>query len=98
MQPDEFEQMVIECRRAKSALGSSHEPVEEEVPAQSLRRGLWWVQDLPAKTRVKREHIKVARPCLGYPASHLEKLLGQILREPVAKETAIGEEFFSELE
>ena len=90
MEPDEFAQMVIACRQAKAAIGQVHYgPTPSEQPSVALRRSLWWVDDLPAGTKIRREHIKAARPGDGLPPSELSHLVGGVLTQAVNANTPV---------
>jgi N-acetylneuraminate synthase len=66
MEPHEFKQMVVECRRAASA-SAIGTPVYGCGPNESteLRRSLYWAKDIKAGEVITAEHIRTARPALG---------------------------------
>jgi len=82
MEPDEFRQMVRECRTAREAMGDDC-LVDAEKPAHALRRGLWWARDLPAGHTVTREDVLVARPAGWLDPRHLDSVVGSRLLRPV---------------
>lgn len=72
MEPEEFKQMVTECRRAAAAIGTvKYGPGPSEDT--SLRRSLWTIKDIKKGDRlVLNENVATARPALGlHPAIDL---------------------------
>ena len=69
MEPAEFAQMVVECRRAAAAIGEvRYGPGPHESTA--LRRSLWVTQPVAAGERlVLGVNVATARPALGLPPS-----------------------------
>lgn len=83
LEPAEFAQMVTECRRAAEARGQPYHYGPGENEASSLRRSLWYAEDIKAGTVLERHHIKVARPAGLRPASDLREVIGTTLAEDV---------------
>lgn len=78
MEPDEFAQMVTECRRAVSALGKTrYGPHKSESASVELRRSLWFSKPLQQGEIITREHLKSARPALGLSPSLIEQVIGK---------------------
>lgn len=69
MEPEEFKQMVVECRRAAAAIGVvKFGPSESEDT--SLRRSWWAIKDIhPGDALVDGLNVATARPALGLPPS-----------------------------
>lgn len=69
MEPHEFAQMVTECRRAASAIGT---PKYGCGPNESteLRRSLYWAKDINEGEMITAEHLRMARPSSGLPGPH----------------------------
>lgn len=69
MEPHEFAQMVVECRRAATAVGEvRYGPGPHE--STELRRSLWVSQDIKAgEPLVLGVNVVTARPALGAPPS-----------------------------
>jgi sialic acid synthase SpsE len=67
MEPHEFKQMVVECRRAAAAVGAVHYgPSPGESTA--LRRSLWVVKDTAAgQPLMLHDNVETARPAIGLP-------------------------------
>lgn len=69
MEPHEFKQLVVECRRAAAAIGEvRYGPAPGESP--HLRRSLWACKDI-SNGEVLRlgDNVTTARPALGLPPS-----------------------------
>jgi pseudaminic acid synthase len=70
--PQEFADLVKNCRDASAAIGKLHfGPTEGE--STELRRGLYWAKDLPADHVVQATDMVTARPAT--PASPADKHL-----------------------
>ena len=69
MEPDEFKQLVTECRRSAAAIGTvKYGPGPHE--STSLRRSLWVAKSIrPGDPLVLGGNIVTARPALGLPPS-----------------------------
>lgn len=65
MEPDEFKQMVTECKRAAAAIGvPSYGPGQNE--STELRRSLWVIKDIAeGEPLIFGENVRTARPALG---------------------------------
>lgn len=78
LEPAEFKQMVVECRRAAAAIGTvQYGPSKGE--STSLRRSLYFAKDLPQGHCVTPGDIVTARPALGLPPSRLAALEGGLV-------------------
>lgn len=80
MEPDEFAQMVTECRRAAAAIGTvKFGPGPNESTA--LRRSLWVVKDTKAgEPLILNQNVRTARPALGLPCDTLLTVAAMDLR------------------
>lgn len=84
MEPDEFKQMAIECRRAAAAIGEvRYGPSESEQASLKLRRSLYFARDLPAGHVLTADDLRSARPALGMSPENLDALIGGQLGEAV---------------
>ena len=76
MEPTEFKQMVIECRRAAAAVQPRYNgPTMGESPA--LRRSLWFKRDVAAGQIITADDVCTARPALGLPPHQIGEVLGK---------------------
>lgn len=75
MEPHEFKQLVIECRRAAEATARTDAPIYGPTANESteLRRSLWVVQDIKqGEPLILHENVATARPAHGLaPATDL---------------------------
>lgn len=88
MQPEEFSQMVVECNRAKAALGEVHYGgSEKEQQAKAFRRSIYFKASAKAGDIVTQDLIQVIRPGFGLHSKYYESILGKRL----ALDAAFGE-------
>lgn len=100
IEPDEFRQMVTNCREIAKAMGDGvKQPTSEEInTARVARRSLVAACPLKQGTRLKAEHIAIKRPGTGLPPNLLDKILGKTLRQDIAQDTLLSlEQLSSEL-
>lgn len=79
MEPAEFKQMVTDCRNVASAMGE----IRFGQGDKSLRRSLYYAEDLPKGTVIKEHHLKTARPALGENPIRYQQILGGTLKRDV---------------
>ncbi len=90
MEPVEMAQLVIETERAWQSFGQvSYGPTETEKKSIQFRRSLYVVQNLKAGDRLTRENLRAIRPGLGLPTKYLEVVLGKVVKEDVARGSAL---------
>ncbi len=95
MEPQEFAQMVYECRRAVAAIGYvRYGCMDSEESSKELRRSLFFACALPKGAKIERHHLKCARPALGMAPSALQSLIGHELAMDVHEGVAVKEEYF----
>lgn len=93
LEPAEFKQMVIECRRAAAAIGTvQYGPSKGE--SASLRRSLYFSQDCPAGWMIGGSEMVTARPALGLPPAQFEQLWGKTLKRAVKRGQPVTLECF----
>jgi pseudaminic acid synthase len=73
LEPDEFKRLVDDCNAAHASLGRHSSYGGGESP--ELRRGIWAANDIKKGQTITRDDLKVARPCLGYPADMLQDIV-----------------------
>lgn len=84
MEPHEFAQMVIECRRAAAAIGTvkyGSGPNE----STALRRSLYIARDIAEGEVLTADHVRTARPALGMPPWQLREVLGMPMLRAVKR-------------
>ncbi len=97
MEPHEFRALVDESTRAWEALGQIHYgPLPTEKVTHSHRPSLYFVEELPAGTRVESHHIRSVRPGKGLPPKELPHVIGLVLAHPVKLGTAVSWELFKQ--
>lgn len=75
MEPHEFKQMVMECRRAAAAIGSvKYGPGLSE--STDLRRSLYVAKPIRAGDVITEEHLCTARPAMGLPCEMKHLAIG----------------------
>lgn len=85
MDPRSWRDMVDRTRELENALGAGVKRVEqnERETVVLQRRAVRLESDLPASTKLRREHLCVLRPCPpdGIEPYHLGELVGRTLRD-----------------
>jgi sialic acid synthase SpsE len=63
---------------------------KSEIDArQKLGKSLYYAEDLPAGTILKREHICLKTPAVGFAPYEMERILGKRLLKNVVKEQLV---------
>ena len=90
MEPDEFAQLVRECRTAYEALGEiRYAPQEQEKESLSFRRSLYVVKDVKKGERFTEENVRSIRPGLGLSPKYYDMVLGKVASREIARGTAM---------
>ncbi len=74
MEPHEFKQMVIECRRAAAAIGTVKYGCGPNE-STDLRRSLYFKRDMKMYEKINADDICTARPALGMDCNDIELVL-----------------------
>ena len=83
MEPEEFAQMVKDCRIAVSAIGNiQFGPSEGECT--DLRRSLWLVEGITAGETFQPWHIRSARPALSTECYLIDQVIGRVAADSYA--------------
>lgn len=78
LEPQEFKELVIECKHAWESLGKvSYAPEKEEATSLSHRRSLYFVKDMNKGEKITPEHIRAIRPGKGLPPKEYDLLIGK---------------------
>lgn len=89
MEPPEFKQMVIECRRAAASIGT--DAMTDVSPKLAvLRRSLWAVKDISEGDILTEENVRTARPALGISPSHLHEVMGRVVKKTIKAGTPLS--------
>ena len=82
MEPNEFAQLVHECKNAASSIGAPEWKVQEsEDASRRLRRSLYVTKRVKAGDEVTSENVRAIRPNGGLPPSYYDKIMGRTFRE-----------------
>lgn len=97
MEPDEFEQLVIEAKRAWQSLGSvSYGPLPAEQKSLQFRRSLYVVQNVEPGGTLTNANVRAIRPGGGLPTKYLDMILGRKLPSGAKRGTPISWELLKE--
>ena len=79
LEPDEFTQLVADCRMAHAALGGpKHDRRGVGGANAQFRRSLYVVADVKAGERLTGANLRSIRPGLGLAPKHLPEVLGRL--------------------
>ena len=91
MEPEEFAQLVRECRTAYEALGEiSYGSQEQEKASLVFRRSLYVVEDMKKGERFTEKNLRSIRPGLGLPPKYYDVVLGKRASRDVKRGTALA--------
>ena len=94
LEPDEFKQLVDDCRMAHAALGPAATDRKSVGGANAqFRRSLYVVADVKAGEILTEEQVRSIRPGNGLAPKHLDDILGK----PAARDLQRGEPFAWEM-
>jgi N-acetylneuraminate synthase/N,N'-diacetyllegionaminate synthase len=85
LSPVEMKSLVEEIRKLEKTFGKYEKLIsksEKDIKKFALK-GIYAKKDIPAGIKIGLEDILLQRPCLGIPASDLEKFLGKKIKRPV---------------
>lgn len=91
MEPQEFEQLVIESNRAFDSLGRVFYGLEEaEGKVSAGKRSIYAVRDIAAGEVFTEENIRVIRPGYGLHPRHFLGLIGQHSKRVISSGQPLG--------
>lgn len=97
MEPGEMQQLVIECHRAHSAMGSIHYGgTETEVNSLKFRRSIYIAEDVAAGDILTAHNLKMIRPGFGLPPRDWHSVLGRKVSQPLKRGTPLSWEYIAE--
>lgn len=89
--PTEFKMLVQESLKAWQALGTVHYgPLPSEKSSYSHRPSIYFVEDVPAGTVIKKEQVRTIRPCNGLPPKEMDRVVGSKLKKSVTRGTPVS--------
>jgi pseudaminic acid synthase len=78
LEPDEFRQLVTDCKRAWTALGEAGYDLKGcEEGSTVFRRSLYVVADVAAGEALSPANLRAIRPGYGLPPKHLAEVMGR---------------------
>jgi sialic acid synthase SpsE len=84
IEPEELRELVAGIRAIEQALGSGRLEGPSALEAQEMyrlaRRSLIAARDIPAGTRIAREHLVVKRPGYGIAPKDIDHVVGRVAR------------------
>lgn len=90
MEPDEFAQLVRECRTAYESLGEIHyAPQKQERESLAFRRSLYVVKDMRKGECFTEENVRSIRPGRGLPPKYYDIVLGKTASREIVRGTAM---------
>ena len=91
LEPDEFQSLVQETRRASEALGKiSYGPTQAEEKSLQYRRSLYFVKDVKIGEILTKDHVKSIRPGKGLAPKYLDMVLGKKAKVDIKKGTPVS--------
>jgi N-acetylneuraminate synthase len=82
MEPEEFAQLVRECKNAFAAIGSSEWRMQDsESESRRLRRSLYVVQQVKSGDRVNSRNVRAIRPNGGLPPKYYDEIMGKTFKK-----------------
>jgi sialic acid synthase SpsE len=93
-EPNQFAQLIHQCRNVQLALGKEERNVQAAEKAQRLvmRRSIVAVNDLKAGDILSAEDLDVKRPGTGLPPETMAKIVGKRICRDISRDTLIFSE------
>lgn len=90
-EPEEFAQMIQQCRNVYIALGDEKRVVGSEEIAQreKMRRSVIVTRDMKKGETIAREDLDVKRPGIGIPPGEMMDLIGRQLKDDIEQDTLL---------
>jgi N-acetylneuraminate synthase len=96
LEPDEFKQLVADCRMAHAALGAPRFDRAGVGGANAtFRRSLYVVEDIPAGARLTEKNVRSIRPGLGLAPKYLPDALGRAAARALTRGEPLAWDMFS---
>lgn len=91
LEPDEFAEMVVNCKKVYSAIGSAqYGPTDVEAESLRFRRSLYISEDVKAGDIFSHANVRSVRPAGGLHVKHLDEILGSTAGADFKKGTALS--------
>ena len=91
LEPEEFAQLVRDCRDAHIALGAPADgPTDVEADSLRFRRSLYVVEDITAGQCFTAQNVRSIRPSGGLHTRHYDEVLGKIATQDIKSGTPLA--------
>ena len=91
LEPDEFEQLVRDCKSAWTALGAvDYSRSDAEKGSLAFRRSLYVVQPIAKGEALTTENVRSIRPGFGFAPKHLPAVLGRRAARDLPRGSALS--------
>ena len=91
LEPEEFAQLIKDCREAHLAIGGIADgPSPAEADSLRFRRSLYVVEDMRAGERFSAANLRSIRPAGGLHTRHLDEILGKIAVRDIKSGTPLA--------
>ena len=95
LEPEEFGNLVIDCKRAWRALGRVNYDLQGcERGSLAFRRSLYVVADIAEGDMLSADNVRSIRPGYGLPPRDLDKVLGRRATRALKRGTPLSEDAF----
>lgn len=96
LEPAEFRQLVIDCKRAWTSLGEvGYDLKGAEGASLSFRRSLYVVQDIARGQELTAENVRSIRPGYGLAPKHFDNVLGRTAARDLKRGEALSWDMLS---
>ncbi len=96
LEPNEFGQLVNECKRAQESLGViRYGPTSEEIKSRQRRRSLYITENVKKGEKLTKSNLRSIRPGYGIESKHYEILLGKMVNQDIKRGTAMSWNFIA---
>ncbi len=91
LEPEEFQQLVIECNRAKEALGqATYTRPDAEKATHIFKRSLYICEDMAAGDTFNETNLRAIRPGKGLPPKYKDIFIGKKCHKPIKRGTPLS--------
>ncbi|MDC3017575.1 pseudaminic acid synthase [Paracoccaceae bacterium] len=91
LEPDEFSNLVKDCKDAWAALGRvNYDLKDAEKTNIKYRRSIYFVTALKAGDVIKKSDVKIVRPGFGLQPAELENIIGRKVKTDIQRGLAVS--------
>ena len=96
LEPNEFSQLVIECKNAKESLGNiQYGPTSKEIQSRHRRRSLYITKNIKKGEKLSKNNLRSIRPGYGIESKFYEILLGKVVNQDLERGTPMSWDFIA---